>query len=252
MIRLQKALADAGMASRRAAEKLIQQGSVTVNGKVVTQLGTKVDPARDVIAVQGQLARPKRHVYLAMNKPRGYLCTRKDPENRATVGELLPEEWQSLHTVGRLDLESEGLLFLTNDGEFSLRLTHPRYGVRKIYIVRVIGRLESRQIARFLQGLESEGEVLKADRVKLLSANNSHSLVELELSQGRNREVRRLFESLGYEVSDLQRVQIGSIRLGQLQAGRWRFLSESEVKSLLRQQPGGREIASSSTPNRKP
>jgi 23S rRNA pseudouridine2605 synthase len=252
MIRLQKALADAGMASRRAAERLILEGKVTVNGRVVRELGTKVEPNKDQIAVDGEVARPKRHVYLAINKPRGFLCTRKDPEERATVGELLPAEMQSLHTVGRLDRDSEGLLFLTNDGQFSLRLTHPRYGISKIYIANVVGRIDSRQLATFTQGVLHDGEMLKADRVRLLSANNSHSVVELELSQGRNREVRRLFETLGREVADLRRVQIGPIRLAELQPGRWRFLTETEVKSLLRPARSGREISSSSTPDRKP
>jgi len=250
MIRLQKALADAGIASRRAAERLILEGKVTVNDRVVTQLGTKVDPQKDQIAVEGQVARPKRHIYLALNKPRGFLCTKKDPEDRATIGELLPAEWQSLHTVGRLDRDSEGLIFLTNDGEFSLKLTHPRYGVHKIYIANVVGRIEPRQIATFTQGVLHDGEMLKADRVQLLSANNSHSVVELELSQGRNREVRRLFATLGREVADLRRVQIGPIRLGELQPGRWRFLTETEVKSLLRPARSGREVSVGSTPDR--
>lgn len=251
MIRLQKALSEAGIASRRAAEKLILDGKVMVNGRTITELGTKVDPNKDHISVNGEVARPRRHVYLALNKPRGFLCTKKDPENRSTVGELLPAEWQSLHTVGRLDKESEGLLFLTNDGDFSLRLTHPRYGISKIYIANVVGRIEARHAARILQGIEDNGELLKADRVRILSANNSHSVVELELSQGKNREVRRLFESLGHAVDDLRRVQIGPIRLAELQPGRWRFLTETEVKSLLRP-PAPRRENSSRSPSDRP
>lgn len=233
MIRLNKVLADAGIASRRAAEKLIAEGHVMVNDKVVTELGRKVDPAVDSVMVDGMPVRPRRHIYVALHKPRGILCTRKDPEERATILELLPPEWSNLHTVGRLDKESEGLIFLTNDGEFTLKLTHPRFGIRKIYIATVKKRLDDRQLARLIEGVTHDGEQLKAERTKLLSANNSHSVVEVELAQGRNREVRRLFEVLGHEVVTLRRVQIGPIKLGELPLGRWRILTGAEVKSLL-------------------
>lgn len=233
MTRLNKVLADAGIASRRAAEKLIAEGHVRVNDKVVTELGRKVDPAVDLVMVDGQPIRPRRRIYVALHKPRGILCTRKDPEDRATILELLPPEWSNLHTVGRLDKESEGLIFLTNDGEFTLKLTHPRFGVRKIYLATVKKRLDERQLARLLQGVTHDGELLKAERTQLLSANNSHSVVEVELAQGKNREVRRLFEVLGHEVVTLRRMQIGPIKLGELPVGRWRILTPSEVKSLL-------------------
>lgn len=232
-VRLQKFLADSGVASRRASERLIAAGSVTVNGNTVTELGSKVDPDHDQVSVEGRPIRARKKLYVALNKPPGFLCSRTDPEERRVVGELLPREWSQLYTVGRLDRDSEGLVFLTNDGDFCLKLTHPRYGVRKRYIAVVEGRLESSQISRFTEGVEHEGEVLKAERVRLIDSNNSHSVVELELAQGKNREVRRLFEVLGHEVVQLRRVQIGPIKLGELPVGKWRVLTPSEIRSLL-------------------
>jgi 23S rRNA pseudouridine2605 synthase len=233
LVRLQKALAEAGVASRRAAEKLIVEGHVTVDGNVVDTLGAKVDTDAAEIAVDGKPVRARRKLYVALNKPPGYLCTRADPEERRTILELLPREWSNLYPVGRLDRDSEGLIFLTNDGEFSLQLTHPRYGVKKKYIANVEGRIDESQLGRFTAGVEDDGEILKAERAWLISSNNSHSVVELELAQGKNREVRRLFAALGHEVVQLRRTQIGPIRLGELPVGRWRILNPAELKSLL-------------------
>ncbi len=236
LVRLQKFLADAGVASRRASEKLIVQGRVTVNGAVVDALGCKVEPGGVVVAVDGQPVRVRRKIYVALNKPRGVLCTRSDPQGRPTVMDLLPKEWGGLFPVGRLDLESEGLLFLTNDGDFSLRLTHPRYGIRKRYLAVIEGRVGEAELGRFTAGIEDEGELLRAERVRLVQSNNSHSTVEVELAQGRNREVRRLFGALGHEVAELRRTQVGPVRLGELPPGKWRVLSGAEVKSLLPEQ----------------
>ena len=182
---------------------------------------------------RSQTIKPRRKLYIALNKPPGFLCTRKDPMDRRTISDLLPREWQHLSSVGRLDRDSEGLIFLTNDGEFSLHLTHPRYGVRKIYRATIEGRVEPLTLQKFLAGVEDEGELLKAQKARLISANNSHSVVELELAEGRNREVRRLFESQDLEVGRLQRIQIGRIKLGELPVGKWRTLTEPEIKSLL-------------------
>jgi 23S rRNA pseudouridine2605 synthase len=232
-VRLQKFLAEAGVASRRASEKIILEGRVAVNGRAVSELGAKVDPGRDRVTVDGEPARPKRKFYVALNKPAGYVCSRSDEFKRRAIGDLLPREWTSLYSVGRLDFESEGLIFLTNDGEFSLHLTHPRYGVRKKYLATVAGRVESDVIGRMTRGVTHEGENLKAEKARVISANNSNSLVELELAEGKNREVRRLFESQGLEVNRLVRTQIGKIKLGELPSGKWRTLTEPEIKSLL-------------------
>ena len=236
-VRLQKFIAEAGVASRRAGERLIVNGYVEVNGKVVKELGTKVDPLHDVVKVEGRPLKSKRKIYVALHKPRGVLSTRSDDLERRIVTDLLPKEWAHLHPVGRLDRDSEGLLFLTNDGDFTLRLTHPRFGVRKCYRAIVEGRVEPEMLRRFIAGIEHEGETLKAERARIVDANNSHSIVELELAEGKNREVRRLFESQSLTVERLQRTQIGPIRLAELAEGRWRALTEAEVKSLLKLSP---------------
>jgi pseudouridine synthase len=233
MVRLQKFLAEAGLASRRVSEEIILAGRVEVNGATVSQLGVRVDPLHDRVKVDGQPIRLKRKLYVALNKPPKLVCSRKDELNRPTIYELLPKEWGHLHSVGRLDYNSEGLIFLTNDGELSLHLTHPRYGIRKKYLATIEGRLEEDMLREFTRGLWHEGEKLKAEKVRLVSASQSRSVVELELAEGKYREVRRLFESQGRTVKRLQRIQIGKIKLGELPPGKWRTLTEPEIKSLL-------------------
>ena len=233
--RLQKFLAEAGVASRRASEKIILEGRVSVNGDTVTVLGTQVDPQHDHVLVDGKPIKAKRKLYIALNKPRRYLTTRKaeGEDDRAIVFDLLPKEWGNLFPVGRLDYESEGLLFLTNDGDFCLKLTHPRYGVSKVYVALVDGKVEPPLAAMFTKGIIDHGEKLIAQKVRIISATKRESVVELELTEGKNREVRRLFESQGIEVKRLQRVKIGKIKLGELPPGKWRTLTEPEIKSLL-------------------
>ena len=233
MVRLQKFLAEAGVASRRSAEKLIRDGHIEVNREVVTELGSKVDPAKDRVLVDGRPVKARRKVYVAVNKPKGYISTRSDPEKRRIVTDLLPLEWRNLYPVGRLDHDTEGLIFLTNDGEFALRLTHPRFGTRKIYEATVEGRVESQQLGKLTEGIRDEGELLKARRARVVSSNNTRSVVEVELTEGKNREIRRMFQALGYEVTRLTRTQIGRIKLGELRSGKWRTLTEPEIKSLL-------------------
>jgi 23S rRNA pseudouridine2605 synthase len=233
VVRLQKYLAEAGIASRRASEQVIVAGRVTVNGTVASQLGVKIDPQHDRVAVDGRVIAAKRKLYIALNKPPGYICTRGTEEGRDRIGDLLPKEWTELFSVGRLDCQSEGLIFLTNDGDFCLKLTHPRYAIPRIYVAGVEGRVTNEMLKNFTTGVVSAGETLKARRARLVSANNSNSIVELELTEGKNREVRRLFESQNLMVRRLQRIQIGPIKLGQLPIGKWRALSATEIKSLL-------------------
>ena len=233
MIRLQKLLADAGVASRRASERFILDGRITVNGQPVRLLGSKVDPERDQVQVDGKPIRVHKKLYIALHKPRGCVCSKQDEHGRPTVYDLLPKEWQIVNSVGRLDYASEGLLFLTNDGEFALRLTHPRYGVRKRYVATVEGRVEEGMLSRFTSGVWHDGEKLKSERTWLVTAGKTQSVVELELAEGKNREVRRLFESQGLTVRRLVRTQIGKIKLGELKPGRWRALTQSEIKTLL-------------------
>lgn len=233
VVRLQKFLAEAGIASRRAAEQFMLEGRVTVNGEVVRLLGSKVDPARDRVTVEGKPVRASKKLYVALHKPKGCVCSKQDEHGRPTVYDLLPQEWRSINSVGRLDYASEGLLFLTNDGDFALRLTHPRYGVRKHYVVTVDGKVDATQIEPFTRGVFHRGDKLKAQQARLLSATKSESAIELELAEGKNREVRRLCETQGLRVRRLVRTQIGKIKLAELRVGKWRTLTPPEIKTLL-------------------
>jgi len=232
-VRLQKFLADAGVASRRACEQMIVEGRVRVNGDAIRQLGSKIDPQHDKVTLDGKAVRTKRKLYLALHKPRGCVCSRKDEHGRPTIFDLLPKEWQNLYSVGRLDFASEGLLFLTNDGEFALRLTHPRYGVRKKYLATIEGRMEDGLLKQFERGVWHDDEKLKAERARVVSSGGPQRVVELELAEGKNREVRRMFESQGLTVKRLVRTQIGKIKLAELKTGRWRTLTPTEIKTLL-------------------
>jgi len=233
LLRLQKFLTEAGVASRRASEQFILDGRIAVNGEVVHVLGTKVNPLHDEVTVDGKPLRARRKLYLALHKPRGCVCSHQDERDRPTIYDLLPKEWQIVNSVGRLDFNSEGLIFLTNDGQFALHLTHPRYGVRKRYMATVEGRVEQATLQQLTRGVFQGGDKLKAERATLISAAKSQSVVELELSEGKNREVRRLFAARGLMVKRLQRTQIGKIKLGELKPGRWRILTETEIKTLL-------------------
>jgi len=232
VVRLQKFLADAGVASRRTGEQFILDGRVTVNGHVIRLLGSKVDPARDRVVVDGKIVHAKKLVYVALNKPVGCVCSRNDELNRPTIYELLPGEWETVQSVGRLDYNSEGLIFLTNDGQFALRLTHPRYGVRKKYLATVDGKVTPEMLGLFKSGVYHEGEKLQALAARIISSTRAKSVVELELGEGKNREVRRLFESQALTVKKLLRIQIGKIRLGELKPGKWRTLNATEIKTL--------------------
>jgi len=233
LVRLQKLLADAGLASRRASEEIIRAGRVSIKGIVEREMGVKVDPLHDTVLVDGTVVRARRKLYIALNKPAGYLCSRRDPQARRTVGELLPKEWDNLYPVGRLDLNTEGLLFLTNDGDFALRLTHPRYGIRKKYQISLEGEVDPKKVQQATKGVFHEGERLKAERARILKSNRTQTVIELELAEGKNREARRLFEAQGLTVLSLRRIQVGPVKLGELRMGRWRALTGSEIKSLL-------------------
>ncbi|BDG17166.1 pseudouridine synthase [Thermus brockianus] len=228
MMRLQVFLARAGVASRRKAEALIQQGFVRVNGEVA-RLGQKVGP-QDLVEVAGQRVALPERVVLALHKPKGYTTTRFDPHAAKTVYELLPDI-PGLHPVGRLDRDSEGLLLLTNDGELTFRLTHPRYGVVKVYRVWTErGTLPEAVCRRLLKGV-----LLEDGPAQALACRPAPGGALLTLGEGRKREVRRMLKAVGYPVRRLLRVQVGPIRLGDLPPGTWRRLSPEEEKALLRQ-----------------
>ena len=234
-IRLQKFLSEAGVASRRQGEKLIVAGKITVDGQVVRLLGTKVDPAKCQISINGKLIRAKAKRFLALNKPPKILCTRQDTHKRPTVFDLLPNDFGHLFTVGRLDSDSEGLVLLTNDGEFCQAVAHPRHGMLKTYHVTLAKRIDSVVLKSLTTGLHEDGDFLKAKHAKLLYANNTRSQVELVLEEGKNREIRRMFKVLGYRVLLLQRIAVGPVKLGELPLGKWRVLSRAEITSCLQQ-----------------
>jgi 23S rRNA pseudouridine2605 synthase len=232
-MRLQKFLANAGVTSRRKAEELIQAGRVAVNGRVVTELGTKVDPTTDTIVVDGKQVLETESVWIALHKPSGYVSTRADPHGRPTIYELLPESLHALFYVGRLDVESEGLILLTNDGDGAHRLLHPSFQVSRVYDVLVTGTVGSDVVQRLLDGVELEDGVARAESVKLLPARKpGESALRLVLREGRKREVRRMLRAVGHNVRRLMRVSYGPIQLGRLPPGKWRRLSEPELRAL--------------------
>ena len=233
MVRLQKFLAQAGIASRRSSETIIREGRVEVNGRKVTKQGIQIDPVADVVSVDGQMIQPLRHHYVAVHKPRGVLCTRKDEKQRTILGDLLPSDWD-LKPVGRLDRDSEGLIFATNDGDFALRITHPRYEITKVYQVEAEGRVPHRTLRLLTQGVKHGGQMLRALKATLLDANRSRSVVELELTEGKNREIRRMFATQKIKIVRLIRMQIGSVKLGELPTGKWRTLTKTEIETLQR------------------
>ena len=213
---------------------MVTDGRVTVNGKLVTRPGSPVDPRKDEVAVDGTPVRSQKKRYIAVYKPMGYVCTKSDELGRRILSDLLPAEWSSVYPVGRLDRESEGLILMTNDGEFCLRVSHPRYGVLKKYRVTVRGKVENRDLKPALDGLEIDGEFLRFASAKVLAKDFAGSLLEVELLEGRNREIRRVMNALGYKVENLRRTQIGNLKIGNLKPGKWRVLLDSEINHFLK------------------
>jgi pseudouridine synthase len=231
MERLQKILSQAGIASRRASEQLMIEGRVTVNGTTILELGTKADPARDDIRVDGRRIKiPERHLYLLLNKPRGYVTTRSDPQKRPTVIDLLVGVREYVYPVGRLDYDSEGLLILTNDGDLAARLTHPRHGVPRVYEVSVRGVPDAHDMSRLTKGVSIDGHRTQPAEVVSLGP----SRLRITVREGRNRQVRKMCDAIGHPVAELRRVAIGPLRDAKLKVGRWRLLSAPEVERLRR------------------
>ena len=229
-VRLQKFLSQAGVASRRASEELITAGRVRVNGRVSTELGVRVDPTRDRVQVDGRRIRPAEQEWYALNKPRGYMSTRRDPEGRRTLYELVPREMHPLFYVGRLDYDSEGLILLTNDGDTAHRMMHPSFGVDREYDVELAEDIESDALDRLRRGIELDDGPARAESARRKSGNR----LVLTLQEGRKREVRRMFMALGHRVVRLRRVRYGPIRLGTMPVGEWRHLEEREIEALRR------------------
>jgi 23S rRNA pseudouridine2605 synthase len=233
-IRLQKFLSNAGFASRRRAEALIVEGRITVNGERVTELGTRVDPDNDEVEVDGHRVRPRAAEWVVLNKPPGYVTTRYDPQQRRTIYELLPRRLHGLTYVGRLDLDSEGLLLLTNEGDAANRLLHPSYAVEREYEADVVGVPSGATLRELTQGVTLEDGPARAVRVDIRGRDETGCRVGVTLREGRKREVRRMMEAVGHPVRRLVRVRYGPVHIGALEPGEWRPLTGREVAAIRR------------------
>ncbi len=232
-VRLQKFMADNGVASRRKCEAMIDRGLVKVNGNTA-HIGDKVDPKRDKVVVNGkQLKQKDKLVYVMLHKPRGYITTMQDEQGRKCVAELVSDISDRIYPVGRLDRESEGLLLMTNDGAFSNALTHPAKHVPKTYRVTIRPKITDEQINAFHNGIEIDGRMTAPAGLRVIEKTEGRVVCEVILYEGRNRQIRRMFEELGIEVARLKRVAVGSVKLGMLQPGKWRSLTEDEVRRLM-------------------
>jgi pseudouridine synthase len=234
-IRLQKIISQAGLASRRAAEKLIAEGRVSVNGETVHEMGTKADPGRDDIRVDGRRVKAaERPRYILLYKPTGYVTTRSDPQRRPTVVDLLGGVREYVYPVGRLDYDTEGLLLLTNDGELAARLTHPRHGVERTYEARVAGMPDEAAVERLRRGIPLDGRRTLPAEVSVLNKRRADrdGILSITIREGRNRQVRRMLEAVGHPVKKLARVGIGPLSDRGLKPGTWRELTAQELRVL--------------------
>ena len=234
-IRLQKFLAERGVASRRKCEEIILEGRVKVNGVVITELGTKVNPTNDEVCFDGKLLQEKTsdYVYVLLNKPIGYVTTVKDQFNRDTVMDLIPLK-RRLVPVGRLDMYTSGALILTDDGDFVYKVTHPKYEIEKTYTVTIIGIVSNEEVEKLRKGVDIGDCITKPAKVKILKTDEEKNISRLEITihEGKNREVRRMCEAIGRKVLALHRSKIGNIGVKDLKIGNWRYLSKEEIKSI--------------------
>ncbi|MBR4933084.1 MAG: rRNA pseudouridine synthase [Clostridia bacterium] len=233
-IRLQKYFTDCGVMSRRAAEAEIAAGKVKVNG-VVAEVGCKIDPERDVVEYKGKKVKKSgsaEHTYILLNKPVGYVCTLSDEADRLTVADLIKSVRARVYPVGRLDMYSDGLLLMTDDGELTCRLTHPSHGFGKTYVAEIPGTLTDDDVYRIAAPIEIDGRMTMRAEARLLFVNGGKSYVEIVLKEGRNRQIRRMCESAGFKLTRLTRTKIGDIELAELPIGKWRLLTEDEINYL--------------------
>ena len=230
--RVQKILAAAGYGSRRACEKFIQAGRVRVNGEIVT-LGAKADPSKDKVTLDDNLVESEKHIYVMLNKPRGVVSSLNPQGDRKTVRDLVPVRGR-IYPVGRLDADSEGLVLLTNDGELTNRLTHPKYGHSKEYEVLVNGYPKEEQLKTWRRGVVLDGEWTSSSRVKLIRKGASGTWLNVIMREGKKHQIRRTAQAVGLHVKKLIRIRIGSLRLGNLKLGEWRGLNRSEIEALMR------------------
>ncbi len=238
-MRLQKFLAQAGVASRRKSEKLIEQGVVEVNDKIVTELGVKIDPEKDIVKVEGKrISGPEEKIYIILNKPKGYITSNKDPQGRKTVMELIDNK-ERVYPVGRLDLHSRGLILMTNNGELAFRLTHPSYQVSKTYLVRIDAPLAKSDQKKLVSGIKlEEGTAMAEDVIPQKNSKTNKEEISGEtklkiiLKEGKKRQIRRMLKTLGIEVLDLKRIKFGPLSLLSLPEGSYRHLTKEEIEAL--------------------
>ncbi len=236
IVRLQKYIAMSGIASRRAAEGMIDEGRVKVNGKKVTEQGTKVETGRDTVTVDNKPVEIKdKKYYIMLNKPAGYVSTAKDQFDRPTVVDIVKEEVGTrIFPVGRLDYETEGLLLMTNDGDFTYKITHPKFQKDKTYIAVIHGGIAIPDLNRLRKGVKVEDYTTSPAQVEIMDAASGKTAIKITIHEGRNRQVRKMFDALGYTVIALKRIKIGELELGNLPVGRWRHLTSHEINCLLK------------------
>ncbi len=233
-MRLNKFLSNSGVASRRKCDDIILQGKVTVNGKVVSELGVNIREKKDKVCVEGKEVKlPSSFVYIKLNKPKGYACTASDEKGRKTIYELVKCE-ERLFSVGRLDYDTEGLIILTNDGDFANAVMHPSYQIEKEYRVNVEGEVKESELAVMRAGVVVDGNRMPEARIKWLGYENKVTKLSVVIDEGQNRQIRRMFEAIGKSIKLLKRVRIGDVKLGGLKRGEYRDLSEDELNSLVR------------------
>lgn len=227
-MRINKYLAECGVASRRACDKIVQDGRVTINGKTAVN-GQDVSDGDKVLLDGNEIVRKVIHSYYIMNKPKGYVCTVSDDKDRKTVMQLLPENAGRVYPVGRLDYDTEGLLLFTDDGELAFRLTHPRNEIPKTYLVKIEGSVTDAQLNKLRVGVELDGRLTNKSKIKVIETNREYTKLHVTINEGRNRQVRRMFESVGKEIAFLKRIKIGEMGLGSLERGKVRKLTAEEI-----------------------
>lgn len=232
-MRLNKFLSNSGVASRRKSDELISQGKVFVNGKVVSELGLQINEKKDKVTVEGkQIKLPSSFVYIKLNKPKGYACTTADEKGRKTIYELIDTD-ERLFSIGRLDYDTEGLILLTNDGDFANKVAHPKYAIEKEYRVTIEGQIKESELAVLRKGVVVDGERMPSAKVEFLSEDDKFTKLSVVIDEGQNRQIRRMFEAIGKSIRLLKRVRIGQVRLGGLKRGDYRDLTEDELNSLV-------------------
>ncbi len=233
-MRLNKFLASCGIASRRKCDELIFGGKVKVNGEIIKTPAFKIDPEKDEVSVNENVVKLPKKIYIALNKPEGVLCSLKDDFGRTLITDLIPEIKERIFPVGRLDFNSEGLILLTNDGELSNRLIHPKYKVEKTYHVLIKGNIDRDSLERLSNGIELDGKKTQPSKIRILDMGKKTTFIEIKLKEGKKRQIRRMLKEVGYEVKKLRRVKFGPIKLGRLKKGEWRYLTKKEVENLYK------------------